>query len=322
MDEQDYKKHEAIETEEGEDDGAADAAATASKMLGDTAVAVGAAAAAAIAAGEKGIAKEVGAVAGAAAAAAIRAAAEAGTTKEVGSAVGSAAAAAAAAVKEGVDASGKEQRDGGRLSDLLRSGEQIRTAEASELIRTLERGEKKISPEAFLSRTERMLLNDVHSAFKSGDLSSVQESLAAIAENPNSVKAVMNALKARLESNGNSVRWETGTDSNGQAFVRLHINQVNGKGGASTNVMVGSDGTHSASHNGGRFNRENVAMDPAAALREVSGANYRQWIQDNGFKPIIIDDLRRHGSSIKPTESTKPSDNSKPYIKPVVEIKK
>lgn len=131
------------------------------------------------------------------------------------------------------------------------TAEGINSAEdKSELIKKMEKWAegKKISPEAFLSRTERMLLNGVDDAIRSGDLKSAQDMLAAVAENPASVKRVMEALRQRLQDDLTSVSWEQGQDNKGNAFVRLHIHQRDdhSKSSPSTSVMIGSDGTHTA----------------------------------------------------------------------------
>ncbi len=139
----------------------------------------------------------------------------------------------------------------------------------------------RISPEAFLSKTERLLLNNLDNAIHKGDLEGVQESLAAIAENPKSVKAIMASIKERMERANpqNGVKWETGTDSNGQSFVRLHITNyesTNGKFSNYTNVMIGSDGTHAASFTRTWDSSNPRQIDPAAALRDVTAPRWRQ----------------------------------------------
>ncbi len=130
----------------------------------------------------------------------------------------------------------------------------------------------RISPEAFLNKTERLVLNNLDSALQKGDLHSVQEALGAVGENPKSAKLIMNAIKERLEAANprNSVRWETGTDSNGEAIVRLHILQDHGKGSGVTKVMVGSDGTHSASSVKIWDSSYGKQLDPSETLRELT----------------------------------------------------
>ncbi|MBY0547506.1 MAG: hypothetical protein K2W95_09455 [Candidatus Obscuribacterales bacterium] len=174
---------------------------------------------------------------------------------------------AAAGIAEGVTAAaraGKEQHKPGEVT-----AEGIISAEdKAELLKKLENFDgKKMSPEAFLSRTERMLLNSVHDAVTSGDLKSAQDMLAAVAENPKSVKRVMEALKERLEGKFTSVSWESGTDNKGNAFVRLHIANSNPFDRETTRVMVGSDGTHSATVSRPRGGE--VATDPAGALSDM-----------------------------------------------------
>lgn len=156
-----------------------------------------------------------------------------------------------------------------------------------ELIKQLERvgdqGLRRISPEAFLSRTERLLLNNIDQAFEKGDVKSVQDMLGAIAENPNSVKAVMNALKARMEGRGlnQNVRWESGTDSDGQSFVRLHVDRTfhtRDNRSTTVSVMIGSDGTNSGSSSSSGETQQITAHE---ALEAVTGAKIRRLLQFN-----------------------------------------
>lgn len=190
-------------------------------------------------------------------------------------------------------ASGIAEAVAGGVGDVVRNAQQkekvaegINSVEAnSELFKKFEKFEgKKISPEAFLSRTERMLLNSVHDAVTSGDLKSAQEMLATVAENPKSVKRVMDALKERLEGKFTGVSWESGTDNKGNAFVRLHISQFSPMHRESTRVMIGSDGTHSASvtaHRGGES-----PADPAAALADMYPQRHHRPDRWNNIRPI------------------------------------
>ena len=144
------------------------------------------------------------------------------------------------------------------------------------------------SAEALLSRTERLLLNSLSGALKSGDIKSVQEMLATVAEsNPKAQKAIMNAIKERLEISNplNTVRWETGTDNNGQAFVRLHIDQRHSysKSSGSTQVMVGSDGVHSASSTK-RWDSQSNQLNPGDALQSIT-APFLSKLMPKTFKP-------------------------------------
>lgn len=159
--------------------------------------------------------------------------------------------------------------------------EGLGAAAGKEMIGKLERIGKLENfkdPEAILSRTERMLLNQLHGALKAGDMKSVQDMLATIAENPKAVAGVMNAMKARLEGSNhlNHVSWEQGKDNNGNAFVRLTIDQnhSNSKSSGSTRVMIGSDGTNVASKNK-TWDSPRTNVEPADALRDVTGAAWR-----------------------------------------------
>lgn len=191
---------------------------------------------------------------------------EAGDLADEGASSSRLAEEAAEGIAEGAAAAaaGKEQHKPGEVN-----AEGVSSAEhKTELMKKLENFDgKKISPEAFLSRTERMLLNSVHDAVTSGDLKSAQEMLATIAENPKSVKRVMEALKDRLQGKMTDVSWESGSDNRGNAFVRLHIAQTNPFDHSTTKVMVGSDGTHSATVSGRRGGE--VATDPAGALSDM-----------------------------------------------------
>lgn len=197
---------------------------------------------------------------------------------------GGAAAAAAAALAEGGAAAAAEALANG-------APEGLGAAAGKELIGKLERIgklENLKDPEAMLSKTERLLLNQLHGAIKSGDMKSVQDMLATIAENPKAVASVMNAMKARLEGSNslNHVRWEQGKDNNGNAFVRLHIeqNHSNSKSSGSTSVMIGSDGTHTASKNK-TWDSPRHNIDPAEALRDVTTPVWRN-LKPFNVKPI------------------------------------
>lgn len=201
------------------------------------------------------------------------------------------------AVGKLLDLSDTIHGDGTRISD---DGKPAESKHERINIKELLEGEFqkiRISPEAFLSRTERMLLNNLSTAIKDGDLSSVQEGLAALAENPNSVKAVMACIKERMENANlnNSVKWETGHDSNGQAFVRMHITHKN-KPGLYTNVMIGSDGTHSASRTDVISSSFSTALDPASALKDVTSVPRRRFPVD---QIIIPDTIYKHSREIK-----------------------
>ncbi|MBY0547505.1 MAG: hypothetical protein K2W95_09450 [Candidatus Obscuribacterales bacterium] len=252
---------EAGEETEGDEEGEdlVDQDAAAERLLDESAdaaeaLAEGGAVGAAAAAAAEALA-EGGAV-GAAAAAAAEALGEAGAA---------AAAAAAARAAEGHGAVGG-------IAEGLSEKEVINKLEKIGSLENLK------NPEALLNRTERMLLNQLHGALKAGDMKSVQEMLATIAENPKSVASVMNAMKARLESSNplNHVRWEQGKDSDGNSFVRLHIDQTHShsKSSGSTRVMIGSDGTNTASSNK-TWDSPRRNVDPAEALRDVTGAAWR-----------------------------------------------
>lgn len=157
------------------------------------------------------------------------------------------------------------------IAEGLAKGEAGNNGDIIRKLKEFTDGEHKIrlSPEAFLNKTERLLLNNLDKALHSGDLFAVQEALATVGENPKSAKAVLNAMKERIENANprNSVRWETGTDSNGETVVRLHITQREGKLGDVTKVMVGSDGTHSASTVKVWDSHPGTQLDPGQTLR-------------------------------------------------------
>lgn len=193
------------------------------------------------------------------------------------------------------------------------------TINKQELINKLERIGKLENnmkdPEAMLSKTERLLLNNLHGALKSGDMKSVQDMLATIAENPKAVASVMNAMKARLEGSNplNHVSWEQGKDNNGNAFVRLTIDQNHSasKSSGSTRVMIGSDGTNVASSNK-TWDSPRTNIDPADALRDVTTPVWRN-LKPFEFKPSemkphqqgILQDLIRGGAAEVPAEKKK-----------------
>lgn len=193
------------------------------------------------------------------------------------------------------------------------------TINKQELINKLERIGKLENnmkdPEAMLSRTERMLLNNLHGALKSGDMKSVQDMLATIAENPKTVASVMNAMKARLEGSNplNHVSWEQGKDNNGNAFVRLTIDQNHSasKSSGSTRVMIGSDGTNVASSNK-TWDSPRTNIDPADALRDVTTPVWRNLkpfeFKPNEMKPHqqgVLQDLIRGGAAEVSAEKKK-----------------
>lgn len=110
-------------------------------------------------------------------------------------------------------------------------------------------GEKKLNPEAFLSRTEKLILDNLYGAVKEGDMKKVEEMLATLNENPKMQKQVMDALTSRLAGMGVSAGYEQGKDQNGNPFLRLHMSGSTGRGEWGS-VTVGSDGRNSASTQG------------------------------------------------------------------------
>ncbi len=138
--------------------------------------------------------------------------------------------------------------------------------------------------EPILSKTERLLLNGLQKAVDSGDVSSVQEMLGALSENPASLKRVMSSLQKQMESRDplTSVGWESGTDNNGNAFVRMHLYQRNdfSKSAGGTDVTIGSDGRNSAQYRK-RWDSLPSQMDPADALQNISGAPNRRFLDND-----------------------------------------
>lgn len=235
-----------------------------------------------------------------------------------GAAAESLASAAEAAAKEAASSAAPQETAADRAASAVAGAAEALGAAADgkinkmpekEVIKQLDKiinGDKLFrDPEAMLSRTERLLLNQLSGALKSGDLKSVQDGLATIAENPAAVKAVMTALKARLENSNplNSVRWETGTDNRGNNFVRLHIDQRHdaSKSSGSTSVMVGSDGTHSASRTK-RWDSPSTPVAPGEALADVTQPAWRNLkpFKPGDFLPKPEDTTKPNGEQVKP----------------------
>ncbi len=104
--------------------------------------------------------------------------------------------------------------------------------------------------EESLSKAERLVLNGLQNALKNGDVKETQRVLATIAESPQSARAILTALKARLEKADPhlKVEWETATSDKGEPIVRLHLHQIpwNKLAGNITVVHIGSDFSSSA----------------------------------------------------------------------------
>jgi hypothetical protein len=95
-----------------------------------------------------------------------------------------------------------------------------------------------------LTRTEQLLSNNIRTRLLAGDAKSVVEALATLNENPALVQRVLKNLQQEFQGPGQAFRWETGTDSDGNSFTRLRLEQHLRTG--STIVTIGSDGLQSA----------------------------------------------------------------------------
>jgi hypothetical protein len=124
-----------------------------------------------------------------------------------------------------------------------------------------------------LTKTEQLILNNMESAIKSGSLDKVQDMLSTLAENPKAVDRVLRELNNRMQKDNwlNSARWEQGTDSNGNSFVRLHLNHTDSasKSSGGTEITIGSDGRHSATRRE-LWNSPAEYVDPAKAMHIFS----------------------------------------------------
>jgi hypothetical protein len=114
-----------------------------------------------------------------------------------------------------------------------------------DIVENLETFEKfRETKERPLTRTEQLLSNTVRNALYSGDAKSVVEALAALNENPASVRRVLSNLRQELGGPGMSIRWETGTNDEDAPFTRLTLDLQLRTGG--TTVTIGSDGMQTA----------------------------------------------------------------------------
>lgn len=127
--------------------------------------------------------------------------------------------------------------------------DEVDATKQQELVKSLEKLTSRIDKletnEKHLSKIEKAILNNMDKAVRSGDAKAVQDMLDKLASNPEMIKPVMNALKARLELNSNNVvSWERGSDNNGRNFVRLNVTSSDGV--IKMNCSISSDGKNHA----------------------------------------------------------------------------
>lgn len=156
-----------------------------------------------------------------------------------------------------------DNRTAGSLRDLI-------TNQGERIENSLEQlGRKLENKELPLSRTERLVMNGVRDAIRSGDMSKVQDMLQALNENPKSVDRILGALNKEMQAENplNSMSWEQGKDSNGNSFVRLRLNHQNdfSKSSGSTEVTIGSDGRNSAVYTK-RWDSQPIQVDPSSNM--------------------------------------------------------
>lgn len=101
-----------------------------------------------------------------------------------------------------------------------------------------------------LSRSERRLMSDLTAGVGRDNVEHIRDALEDIAKNPDSSDRVMRAAAEEIRKNmpGISVSWEKGTNSNGEAFVRLKLDECSSKSGPFTHLTIGSDGVVHGNH--------------------------------------------------------------------------
>lgn len=103
-----------------------------------------------------------------------------------------------------------------------------------------------------LNRTERMILDSMQDAIALGNVEKIQNTLATLAENPQSVNRVLDAVRTQMKKENwqNAVGWEQGIDSSGHSFIWLNLEHFDelAKTSGYTRLTIGSDGQNWDTH--------------------------------------------------------------------------
>lgn len=138
---------------------------------------------------------------------------------------------------------------------------------------------RRENPETKLTEREITTVNRFEQALEKGDLKTMQSLLTDLSKTPDSIRRVMEAIKANIEKDPSTrARWETGTDFNGNTFIRLHVEQRQQLGrGGSVEATISSDGKHTAQAHTVRFGEvQTNRVDPATALKEMFDKTFKK----------------------------------------------
>lgn len=165
------------------------------------------------------------------------------------------------------------QAAAGELPSLQIGDQAARSAKVGDALgelKVLDFADKFKTKEIPLSRTENLILNGLTAAIGKQDIAGMQEMLSTIAENPGSMDRILNAAREQMAKTNPNVHvgWESGTDDQGNNFVRLKMDMTGSKSGPFTHLTVGSDGTTNGSHTPFmQYDRPAQALTGEQALR-------------------------------------------------------
>lgn len=138
-------------------------------------------------------------------------------------------------------------------------------------------GFKIIESPRELTETENAAKSSIINSIKGNDPEALKEALTTLAKHPEMTKPVLDAVKREFEyetyDRHRSLSWERGTNDKGENFVRLNLSLGSfARGGHSTHISIGSDGTSSATERwaGPSVEESSKVLDTKKALSHVN----------------------------------------------------